>query len=482
MSDSPSRKDRAHAYVEPFQGCQREFARLLRNTVGSPLAWRSPHLTSHHYRADRLRGILEKLKKVDLTLLPEVHQHLIVPLTVLSGLASTSYLKQVFKDAAINPWVFAAFKGAIGKAHESGENIWLFASCVIQLAMDVDAFSPIEGQIENPRRNGDGRGQTPNPPLRMDSKSLLSYLLNNETRATSEQDVYALKIMLANVDEHHVLASDPHFVNYILSATGPGQAYSVRDIGLKVLVAASRSLIRTYDVDGLTALTADCDLVRFLHRAILNEDPPTILKDLLRTNSEDFNENLLGILAPALGDPFNTLLTKLSDDPNKIPERDLRDLEIALVLSNDEGRKKLLFDHLDHCIARMPLWDYQYPMALPLAVIVGWLLRRDGPVSASEGLWKAFLRPSFDLLLFPAWADTDALEDNPQMLRLLLDCTARWLSTYSGSGASSQSPSDATLTRLQHAVDQLSGNRTLSLDIKRALQKLSREIKRHAQE
>ena len=427
-----------------------------------------------------MKGILEKLKKVDLPQLPEVHQHLIVPLTVLSRLSSVPYLKQVFKDTVINSWMLAAFKEAVDKADESGESIWLFASCLIQLATDVDAFNPIEGQVENPPKLGDGRGQTPNPPLRMDSKSLLSYLLNKETPATSEQVVYALKIMLSNVDEHPVLASNPHFVNYILYATGPGQVYSIRDIGLKVLVAACQSLVRAYDADSLVTLSGDCDLVRFLRRAILNQDPPTMLKDLLRINDEDFNENLLRMLAPALGDPFNALLTKLRDEPNKIPERDLRDLEIALVLSNDEGRKKLLFDHLDHCIAMIPLCDYQYTMALPLTVIVGWLLRRDGPVSASESAWKGFLRPSFELLLFPAWGDPDALEDNPQMLRLLLDCTARWLSIYVHSGTGS---SESTLARLQHALDQLrSGNRTFSLDINRALQKLSREIKRHGQE
>ena len=321
----------------------------------------------------------------------------------------------------------------------------------------------------------------PPPPPPMDSKSLLSYLLNKETPATSEQVVDALKIMLSNVDEHPVLASNPHFVNYILYATGPGQVQSIRDIGLKVLVATCQSLVRAYDADSLVTLSGDCDLARFLHRAILNQDPPTMLKDLLRISGEDFNENLLGILEPALGDPFNALLTKLRNEPNKIPERDLRDLEIALVLSNDEGRKKLLFDHLDHCIAMMPLRDYQYTMALPLTAIVGWLLRRDGAMSASESAWKGFLRPSFESLLFCAWGDPDALEDNPQMLRLLLDCMARWLSTYVHSGTgSSESPSDATLERLQHALDRLrSGNRTFSLDIKWALQKLSREIKRH---
>ncbi|KAF8414516.1 hypothetical protein L210DRAFT_3592136, partial [Boletus edulis BED1] len=69
------------------------------------------------------------------------------------------------------------------------------------------------------------------------------------------------------------------------------------------------------------------------------------------------------------------------------------------------------------------------------------------------------------------------------MLRLLLECTARWLPIYvnSRTGASSQSPSETTLARLQQAVDQLrSGNRALSADIKRALQKLCREIKRHS--
>ena len=408
---------------------------------------------------------------VDPPQLPEVHQHLIVPLTVLSRLSSIPYLRQVYKDAPINSWMIAAFTEAVGKADESGESIWLFASCLIQLAADVDAFNPIEAPVG---------GQMPNPPLRMDSKSLLPYLLNKETPVTSEQVVYALEVLLANVDEHPVLASDPHFIDYILYITGPGQVYSVRDVGLKVLVATCQSLLRAYDADRLVTLVANCDLVRFLRRAILSQDPPTMLKDLLRINDEDFNENLLKILAPALGDPFNALLTKLGDDPNKIPEGDLRDLEIALVLSNDEGRKKLLFGHLDRCIVRMPPWEHQYPMALPLTVIVGWLLRRGGPVSASESVWKTFLRPNFELLLLPAWADPEALEENPQMLRLLLDCTASWLSTYvfSGTGSESESPSDMTLVRFQGALDQLK-NRTLSLDIKRALQKLSREIKRH---
>ena len=430
-----------------------------------------------------MKRILEKLKRVDLFRLPETHQHFIVPLTVLSRFSFVPHLKQVFKDNVINSWMIAAFKEAVDKADEGGASIWLFASCLIQLATDVDAFNPVKGQVEPPRL-GDGRGQTPNPPLRMFSKSLLSYLLNKETPATSEQVVYALKIMLSNVDEHPVLASNPHFVNYILYATGPGQLYSIRDIGLKVLVAACQSLVRTYHADSFVTLAGDCNLVRFIHRAILNQDPPTILEDLLRMNDEDFNESLLRMLAPALGHPFDALLIKLRDEPNKTPERDFRDLEIALVLSNDKGRKKLLFDHLDHCIAMMPLWDYQYTMALPLTVMVGWLLRREGPMSASESVWKAFLRPSFELLLFPAWGDPDALEDNPQMLRLLLDCTARWLSTYVHPGTrSSESPSDATLARLQHALGQLrSGNRMFSLDIKRALQKLSREIRRHGQE
>ncbi|KAI9460290.1 hypothetical protein HD554DRAFT_1587918 [Boletus coccyginus] len=101
-------------------------------------------------QALRLKGILEKLKMVDLPRLPEVHQHLIVPLTVLSRLSSISDLKQVFKDAHINSWMLAAFKEAVGeavgKADESGESIWLFASCLIQLAADVDAFNPIEAQ------------------------------------------------------------------------------------------------------------------------------------------------------------------------------------------------------------------------------------------------------------------------------------------------------------------------------------------------
>ncbi|KAF8120102.1 hypothetical protein EV363DRAFT_1375465 [Boletus edulis] len=285
-----------------------------------------------------------------------------------------------------------------------------------------------------------------------------------------------------NVDEHPVLASNPHFVNYILYATGRGQVYSIRDIGFKVLVATCQSLLRAYDTVSLVTLAANCDLVRFLRRAILYQDPPIMLKDLLQINDEVFKEKLLGILAPGLGDPFNTLLTKLHDEPNKIPERDLHDLEIALVLSNREGRTKLFFDHLDQCIAgKIPLWD---AMALPLTVIVGWLLRRDGPVNSAESVWKEFLRPDFELLLFPAWADSDVLEDNPQMLRLLLECTARWLPIYvnSRTGASSQSPSETTLARLQQAVDQLrSGNRALSADIKRALQKLCREIKRHSQ-
>jgi hypothetical protein len=135
-----------------------------------------------------LKGILEKLKKVDLPQLPEVHQCLIVPLTVLSRLSSVPYLKQVFKDTVINSWMLAAFKETVDKADESGESIWLFASCLIQLAMDVDAFNPIENQVEKPPRNGpgDGREKTPNPPLHMDSKSLLSYLLSKETPGTSE--------------------------------------------------------------------------------------------------------------------------------------------------------------------------------------------------------------------------------------------------------------------------------------------------------
>jgi hypothetical protein len=149
--------------------------------------------------------------------------------------------------------------------------------------------------------------------------------------------------MLANVDEHPVLASNPHFVNYILYAPGPGQVYSIRDIGLKILVAACQSLLHAYDADSLVTLAGNCDLVPFLRRAILHQDPPTMLKDVLRINDEDFNGNLLRILAPALGDPFNALLAKLCDEPNKIPERDLRDLEIALVLSNNEGRKKTSF-------------------------------------------------------------------------------------------------------------------------------------------
>ena len=475
--------NRANAYVELFQGCRTGSARLEQSTVGNPSARHSPLFTSHHRRTDCLKRILEKLKKVDLARLSEVHQYLIVPLAVLSRLASIPYLKQVFKDTTIDRWMLPAFKEAVSKGDEGGESIWLFASCLIQLAKDVDAFNPIDDQVEKPSRNGDGRGQTPNTPLRVDSKSLLAYLLNKETPATSEQVEYALKIILANVEEHPALASDPQFVNYILYATGPGQVYSILDVGLKVLVAACQSLLRVYDANKLLTLAANCDLVRFLHRAMVHQDPPVILKDLLRINDEDCNKTLLGILAPALGDPFNTLQTKLRDEPNKIPERDLRDLEIALVLSNSEGRKKLLFDHLDHCIAMMPLWDYQYTMALPFTVIVGWLLRRDGPVSASESLWKEFLRPNFEMLLFPAWADPDALEDNPQMLRLLLDCTTRWLSTHPETGTSSESSSNVTLTRLEHAVDQLrSGNRALSLDIKRGLQKLSREIKRHGQE
>ncbi|KAF8442134.1 hypothetical protein L210DRAFT_3535853, partial [Boletus edulis BED1] len=365
-----------------------------------------------------------------------------------------------------------------------GTTIWFFASFLIQLATDVDAFNPIEARVENPFRNAAGYRKMPSKPLLMDSTTLLSYLLNKVTSATPEQVVYALQIMLSNVDEYSMLASNPHFINYILCATGPGQLYSVRNIGLKVLIAICQFLLRTYDTVSLVRLAADCDFVRFLPRAILHQDPPTILKDFLQINDEGFNETLLGILAPVVGDPFNAILTKLKDEMNEISDRDLHDLEIALVLSNSEGRQRLFFDHLDHCIAQIPLWDYQYAMALPLTVIVGWLLRRDRPLGSSESVWKAFLRPDFELLLFSAWGDPDVLEDNPHMLRMLLDCTARWLSTYvnPGTGASSQPPLDATLARLQHSLDQLrSRNQALSWDIKKALHRLSREIRRHGQ-
>ncbi|KAG6372234.1 hypothetical protein JVT61DRAFT_8034 [Boletus reticuloceps] len=434
--------------------------------------------------AERLKNILEKLKKVDPTRLREVHQRLLVPFTALSSPASILRFKQVIKDAAINPWISAAFKEAVGNADESGKSWWLFASCLIQLATNVDAFSPIEGQVENSLRNAVGCEKTPSMPPRMDSVTLLSYVFNTEAPATPEQVVYALQIMLSNVDEHSMLASNPNFVNYILYSTGPGQVYSVRDTGLNVLVAICQSLLRTYDTVSLVRLAADCGFVHFLHRAILHQDPPTMLKDFLRSNDEGFNETLLGILAPALGDPFNALLTKLNDESNEISDRHLRNLEIALVLSNSEGRQRLFFDHLDHCISQIPHWDYQYAMALPLTVIVGWLLRRDRPLGSSESVWKVFLRPDFELLLFSAWGDPDALEDNPHMLRMLLDCTARWLSMYAnpGTGVSSRPPLDATLARLQHSLDQLrSGNRALSWDIKRTLQRLSREIRQHGQ-
>ncbi|KAF8442130.1 hypothetical protein L210DRAFT_3535845, partial [Boletus edulis BED1] len=358
--------------------------------------------------------------------------------------------------------------------------MWLFANCLIQLATDLDAFSPIEGQVDNSLRNAVGCEKTPSLPPRMDSITLLSYVLNTEAPATPEQVVYALQIMLSNVDEHSMLASNPHFVNYILYSTGPGQVYSVRDTGLKVLVATCQSLLRTNDTVSLVRLAADCGFVHFLHHAILHQDPPAMLKDSLQMNDEGFNETLLGILAPALGDPLNALLTKLRDELNEISDRDLRNLEITLVLSNSEGRQRLFFDHLDHCIAKIPLWDYQYAMALPLTVIVGWLLRRDRPLSSSKSVWKAFLRPDFELLLFSAWGDPNALEDNPHMLRMLLDWTARWLSMYvnPGTGASSQPPLDATLARLQHSLDQLrNGNQALSWDIKKALHRLSREIR-----
>ncbi|KAF8447247.1 hypothetical protein L210DRAFT_981290 [Boletus edulis BED1] len=204
-----------------------------------------------------------------------------------------------------------------------------------------------------------------------------------------------------------------------------------------------------------------------------------MLKNLLQINNKDFNEKLLGILAPVLDDHFDTLLTKFRDESNKIPDHDLRDLEIALVLSNNEGKKIKLFNHLDHYIATMPL-SSQCTIALPLTAIVGWLLRRGGPICSSEKSdWKAFLRPNFKLLLFPAWSDPGALADNPQTLRLLLNCTEKWLSTYGyfGTGASPQSPPGAILARVQRAVDQLnSGDCKLPLDIKWTLRKFSIEI------
>ncbi|KAG9316076.1 hypothetical protein JVU11DRAFT_3746 [Chiua virens] len=414
-----------------------------------------------------LRRILAKLKAIDPSRLPDIHQHLIVPLTVLARLTSIAHLTDVFKAAIINPWMIEAFKEAVGKADKSGTSIWLFASCVIQLATGVDAFDAIEDQV------GDHPGEKPISLKQMDSETLLSYLLNKETSATSEQTVYALQIMLASENEHPALSRNPDFVTYILYATAPGQVYSIRDIGLKVLIATCKTLLQPSKLNDLLTISDQSDFPRLLRRAILTQDPPIILKDLLRTSDEDFNESLLKILAPVLGDPFNTLLNKLRDEPNKIPERDLRDLEIALVLSKQEGRKSFFYDHLDHCIRMMPLREYKDTMALPFAVIVGWLLRRDGPINASESLWKALLRPSFEELLFPAWADPDTLEDNPQMLRQLLDCTTRWLSTYVGS----ESPNPATLARLGTALAQLR-SRMLSSDIKRALQKLSREIQR----
>ena len=423
-----------------------------------------------------MKRILEKLKKVKPARLSEVHQHLIVPLAGLSRLASIPYLKQIFKDTAINRWMLPAFKEAVSKGDQGGESVWLFASCLIQLATDVDAFNLSDDQVEKPSRNGDGRGQTPNTPLRVDSKSLLAYLLNKETPATSEQVEYALKIILANVEEHPALASDPRFVNYIVYATGPGPVYSVRDIGLKVLVAACQSLLLVDDADKLLTLAANCDLAHFLHRAMVHQDPPAILKNLLRINDEDCNKTLLGILAPALGAPFDNLKTRLLDEPNKILDRNLRDLEISLVLSNNEGRKELLFNHLDRRITMMPR-DYRDTMTLLFTVIVGWLLRRDGPVSASQSLGKELLRPNFEMLLFSAWIDLNALKVNPQLLRPLVDCTTRWLSTHPETATSSELPSDVTLTRLQKAVDQVrSGNWALSLDIQRGLQKLSEEI------
>ena len=124
----------------------------------------------------------------------------------------------------------------------------------------------------------------------MDYRSLLSYLLIKETPAPSEQVEYTLKTILANVNERPVLAPNPHFVNYILDATGPGQVCSICNIGLKVLVAACQSIVPAYDADILVTLASNCDPARLLRRAILNQDPPTMLKDLLRINDEEFSE------------------------------------------------------------------------------------------------------------------------------------------------------------------------------------------------
>ncbi|KAF8126019.1 hypothetical protein EV363DRAFT_1175117, partial [Boletus edulis] len=356
---------------------------------------------------------------------------------------------------------------------------WHFVGCLVQLASDVDAFNLT-------RSTGSvglfARLFGHEKPPRMDSKSLLSYLLNKQTPATSGRVIYALRIMLSNEDEHLVLASDPHFVDYILVATessGEDGDDSIRIIGLKVLTATCQSLLREHGTDSIVKLSTKCKLDRFLHRAILHQDLPTMLKNLLQINNKDFNEKLLGILAPVLDDHFDTLLTKFRDESNKIPDHDLRDLEIALVLSNNEGKKIKLFNHLDHYIATMPL-SSQCTIALPLTAIVGWLLRRGGPICSSEKSdWKAFLRPNFKLLLFPAWSDPGALADNPQTLRLLLNCTEKWLSTYGyfGTGASPQSPPGAILARVQRAVDQLnSGDCKLPLDIKWTLRKFSIEI------
>ena len=122
----------------------------------------------------------------------------------------------------------------------------------------------------------------------MDYKSLRSYLLIKETPAPSEQVEYTLKIILANVNEHPVLASNPHLVNCILHATGPGQVCSICNIGL--VAACQSSLLPAYDADILVTLTGNCNLARLLRRAILNQDTPTMLKGLLRINDEEFNE------------------------------------------------------------------------------------------------------------------------------------------------------------------------------------------------
>ncbi|KAG6371911.1 hypothetical protein JVT61DRAFT_8920 [Boletus reticuloceps] len=417
-------------------------------------------------QSDCLERILVKLKSVKPHRLSDVQGHLIVTLTVLSKLATTPSLREIIKDAAIDSWMLAAFKEAVGKADKNERSVWLFNW---RLGIVRQAVWPWETGAEPPR---------------MDSKSLLSYLLNREIPATSEQVVYTLRIMLSNEDEHLVLASDPHFVDYILVAADPSGEDSIRDVGLKLLTATCRSLLCAHDAKSLVALANDCDLAHFLHRAFLHQDPPTILKDLLRVNDKDFNEKLFGILAPALDDHFDPVLTKLRDEPNKIPEHDLRELEMALVLSDNEGRKEYLFKHLDDHIATMPR---QSTMALPLTAIVGWLLRPNGPICSSgkkvDG--KAFLRPKFQRLLFPAWGDPGALGDNPQTLRLLLNCTEKWLSTYGyfGTEASPQSPPAPTLERLQRAVDQLS-SRTyeLPVDIKRTLQGFSSEINRHGKD